>query len=237
MAPPPLYRHERVGSTLDLLHELAHSGAIEGTAVVAREQTAGRGSRGSGWHSPPGGLWMSWLCRPPSPLAGEVLSLRVGLAVASVLDQLGDLPPIQLKWPNDVLIGGRKAAGILCEARWQGGELGWIAVGIGLNVSNPLPTEVAAARLRDHCPDVTPDSILPVLLEELGSVAGRAPVLAPDELRAFAARDWLSGRTLRQPVAGVARGITSDGALRVVQGDGQIVQVRSGHVVLADQHS
>lgn len=232
----PLYRHERVGSTLDLLHELAESGAPEGTAVVAREQTAGRGSRGRTWHSPKGGLWLSWLCRPVSALAGEVLSLRVGLVVGGVLELLGELPAIQLKWPNDVLIGGRKAAGILCEARWQGGELGWIAVGIGLNVSNVLPEEVAASatRVRDYCSDAIPESILPTMLEALSAVPGKPSALTPQELAAFGERDWLRGKLLTEPIAGIALGITPEGALRVALPGGQTVEVRSGSVVLAE---
>jgi len=232
----PLYRHERVSSTLDLLHELAEAGAVAGTAVVAREQMAGRGSRGRTWHSPRGGLWLSWLCRPASPLAGEVLSLRAGLALAAVLDQMGGLPAIGLKWPNDVLLGDRKVAGILCEARWQGGELGWIAVGIGLNVTNPLPDEVAltATRLGDFCGDVTADSVLPVLLEELNASADRPPTLTGEELDAFARRDWLKGRALAEPVQGIAQGIGAEGALRVEQEGGSIVEVRSGTLVLAE---
>lgn len=233
----PLYRHERVGSTLDLLHQLAEAGAVEGTAVVAREQTAGRGSRGRTWHSPRGGLWLSWLCRPDSPLAGEVLSLRAGVALARVLDQMGDLPTIGLKWPNDVLLGDRKVAGILCEGRWQGGELGWIAVGIGLNIANPLPAEVTATatRLAEYCCDVSADSVLPVLLEELSAIAGRPASLTADELAAFAQRDWLKGRTLLEPVTGVAQGISPDGALQVAQENGLTAEVRSGTVVLADR--
>jgi BirA family biotin operon repressor/biotin-[acetyl-CoA-carboxylase] ligase len=230
-----LYRHERVGSTLDLLHQLAESGAVEATAVVAREQTAGRGRRGHTWHSPAGGLWLSWLCRPVTPLAAEVLSIRVGLIVAGVLDQLGEVPPVRLKWPNDVLIGGRKAAGILCEARWQGVALAWIAVGIGLNVSNPLPADIgeSATRVADYCPDATPDSLLTVLLQALESVPGRPPALSPTEMADFADRDWLLGRVLREPLAGIARGITAQGALRVEELDGRMAEVRAGSVELA----
>ncbi|MEP6472730.1 MAG: biotin--[acetyl-CoA-carboxylase] ligase [Gemmatimonadota bacterium] len=204
-----LHRHDQLSSTLDQLHRLAEAGAVEGTAVVAVEQTAGRGSRGRTWHSPRGGLWLSWLCRPRSVVAGEVLSLRVGMAIASVLDQLGDLPVVELKWPNDVLIGGKKVAGILCEARWQGGEPGWIAVGIGLNVQNPVPDEVGstATRLGDFCADVTADSFLAVLLPALNRITALPPRLTVAELASFAGRDFLKDRALREPVAGVARGI------------------------------
>ncbi|MEO8032200.1 MAG: biotin--[acetyl-CoA-carboxylase] ligase [Gemmatimonadota bacterium] len=231
-----LHRHDQLPSTLDTLHQLAESGAVAGTAVVAVEQTAGRGSRGRIWHSPRGGLWLAWLCRPTSAVAGEVLSLRVGMAIASVLDQLGDLPAVELKWPNDVLIGGKKVAGILCEARWQGGAPGWIAVGIGLNVQNPIPDEVrsTATRLGDFCSDVTADSLLTVLLPALEQIKTLPPELTPAELACFAGRDFLKGRALRQPVAGVARGIDGAGSLRVEVADGIVAEVRAGHVVLEE---
>ena len=203
---------------------------------MAREQTSGRGSRGRTWHSPRGGLWLSWLYRPRSVAAGEVLSLRIGLAITRVLDLMGELPPVELKWPNDVMIGGRKVAGILCEARWQGGEPGWIAVGIGLNVQNAVPEEVraTATRLGDFCSDVTPDSFLSVLLPELESIVDLPATLDDAELAAFARRDWLAGRAIREPAPGIARGISREGALQVERVDGQITEVRSGHVVLAD---
>ncbi|MCU0621721.1 MAG: biotin--[acetyl-CoA-carboxylase] ligase, partial [Gemmatimonadales bacterium] len=99
-----VHRLAEVGSTQDALHRLAESGAPTGTAVVAEVQRAGRGSRGRGWESPPGGLWMSVLWRPGPGDDPRLLSLRAGLAVADVLEGVGGLPPVQLKWPNDVLV-------------------------------------------------------------------------------------------------------------------------------------
>ena len=133
-----MYQYERVASTMDLVHELAERGAEAGSMVVATEQLQGRGSRGRPWHSPPGGLWLSALYRPPSTGGLELLSVRVGLAVARALDPYVPTP-VRLKWPNDLMHDGRKLGGILCEARWQGAALGWIAVGVGLNVRNPVP--------------------------------------------------------------------------------------------------
>ena len=104
-------------------------------AVSESERTCGGGS-------PPGGLWLSVLCRPPDEAAAEVMSLRAALAVAPVLEQAVPGVRLSIKWPNDLLIDGRKTGGILCEARWQGTVLGWIAVGLGLNVSNPLPEDL-----------------------------------------------------------------------------------------------
>jgi BirA family biotin operon repressor/biotin-[acetyl-CoA-carboxylase] ligase len=233
-AAPPVHRLGRVTSTLDRLHELAAAGAPEGTVVVAAEQTAGRGSRGRTWHSPAGGLWMSWLCRPPRPIGIEVLSLRVGLAVASALEALGGLPPVRLKWPNDVMIGERKLGGILCEARWQGDTLAWVAVGLGLNVTNPLPAEVAghATRLADYRPDLGVDELLPSLVAELAAISGRAGRLSAEELEAFTGRDWLAARHLAGPLPGIARGIAPDGTLRIERGDGSLSSVHAGHVEL-----
>ena len=112
---PAIVRLARTASTMDALHELAQAGAPAGTAVVAEAQVAGRGSRGRGWSSPPGGLWLSVLARPRT--AGlELLSLRAGLAVAELLDRLGVGARARLKWPNDLMLDGRKAGGILCDA-------------------------------------------------------------------------------------------------------------------------
>lgn len=165
-----------------------------------------------------------------------MLSLRVGLAIAATLEQMGDLPPIALKWPNDVMVGGKKVAGILCEARWQGGEPGWIAVGIGMNVRNRVPDEVraTATSLANFCGDVSPDSVLGVLLPELDAIASRPGALSAAELGSFGDRDWLRGRALAEPVAGVAEGITAAGSLQVRTTAGTRREVRSGHVVLAD---
>jgi len=222
-------------STLDVLHDLASRGAPGGTLVVAREQTAGRGSRGRSWHSPVGGLWLSWLCRSRLPVGPEVLSLRAGLAVAHALERLGGLPPVRLKWPNDVMIGERKVGGILCEARWQGDRPAWIAVGIGMNVRNGLPAEVEAhaTRLADYRDDVSVEQVLGALVETLSLMPGAPGRLTAGELEDFTARDWLAARHLAAPIPGIARGIASDGTLRIERPDGSLSPVHAGHVELA----
>src|SRR6476661_5682796 len=99
-----VHRFERLPSTQDEVHRLAAAGAPAGTVVVSAEQDAGRGSRGRRWASPIGGLWLSFLCRPARSVGVEVLSLRVGLAAAEALAEVGGLPPVSLKWPNDLII-------------------------------------------------------------------------------------------------------------------------------------
>jgi BirA family biotin operon repressor/biotin-[acetyl-CoA-carboxylase] ligase len=229
-----LHYFERVSSTMDVIHQLASEGAPAGTAVIAGEQLEGRGSRGRTWHSPIGGLWLSMVFQPPAVEGIEVTSLRVGLAVAEAI-QARVPKPLQLKWPNDLMLEGRKVGGVLCEARWQGEALGWVAVGIGMNVRNRIPADLdaVAISLCDLIPAITVEEIAdPVLaaLKELDLGGGR---LSPAELDRFARRDWLRGRRIREPVAGKVTGVGEDGALLVRIATGSDVSLRSGTVELA----
>lgn len=225
---------ERVSSTMDVLHELAATGADTGTAVIAGEQLEGRGSRGRSWHSPPGGLWLSVLCRPPVIEGLDVLSLRAGLAVAEAL-QIVVPRPLQLKWPNDLMLSGRKLGGVLCEARWQGDSLAWVAVGVGMNVSNRIPEELraVATSLAAERANITPQTIAPPVLAALRQLDHGTGQLSGLELQQFAKRDWLRGRAVLQPVAGTVAGLREDGALLVRTVLGLDVPVRSGTVQLA----
>jgi BirA family biotin operon repressor/biotin-[acetyl-CoA-carboxylase] ligase len=220
---------------MDLIHELAERGADAGSMVIATEQLQGRGSRGRPWHSPPGGLWLSALYRPSSTGGLELLSVRVGLAVARALDP--HVPtPVRLKWPNDLMLGGRKLGGILCEARWQGAVLGWIAVGVGLNVRNPIPDELreAAVSLIELEPDIRLENVLHSVSAALRSLDLGAERLSPAELELFAGRSWLDGREIREPLPGIVAGLNDDGALRVRTPQGSHVSLRHGSVELAD---
>lgn len=160
-------RTRKFGNTIILLHKvdstntfakkLARYGAAEGTVVVAEEQTAGRGRRGRKWFSPKGGLYFSIILKPkPKLRVNEVVGIVVvaGLAVAKVLS--GDYGlRVEVKWPNDVLLGGRKVCGILTEMNSVGEEVNYVVVGIGINansvVAKDFPEELKpiAASLRE----------------------------------------------------------------------------------------
>jgi len=223
----------QLGSTLDAIHDLAAQDAPTGTVVIAEEQTAGRGRDGRTWHSPPGGVWLGMLLRPARADLG-VMSVRVGLAVADAVDALLGRIETRLKWPNDVLLGEGKVAGILCEGRWHGDTLNWLAVGVGVNVRNVIPAPVArrAVALGEWLPGVRRLDLLDRLVPALAGLATGEPALSERECAAFAARDWLQGRQLRSPAAGRARGLRPDGALLVDLGAATIA-VRDGHVELA----
>jgi BirA family biotin operon repressor/biotin-[acetyl-CoA-carboxylase] ligase len=222
-----------LASSLDAIHDLGAHGAPAGSVAIAEEQTAGRGRDGRTWRSPVGGVWLGMLVLPPFPDAG-VLSLRAGLVVADVVDELLGRAQAALKWPNDVLVDGRKLAGILCEARWQGEAPQWLGLGIGINVANEVPAELAdrAIALHELLPAIRRLDVLDRLIPALRPLTSHLSPLTDSECAAFARRDWLRGRQIRSPLSGRAAGIRPDGALLVETDAGSGV-VRDGHVELS----
>ena len=217
----PRVHLRRVDSTNARTRALAGRGAPHGTTVTADEQSAGRGRQGRTWSAPAGqALLCSVLLRDPPRL----LPLAAGLAVA---EEAG--PEAEVKWPNDVLIGGRKVAGILVEGRPQEG---WAVLGIGVNVAVdpadlPPDLRVRAGSLGRSPAEVEPT--LARLLERLEHwlVAPSRALL--NELRA---RDALVGRHVRwQNGAGKAAGIDDQGRL-VVEADGGRLTLDAGEIHL-----
>ena len=218
MRPASIRWLDVVGSTQDAAHELAAAGAPHGATIAARVQTAGRGTRRRQWISSEGGLWLSVVCRPREIAAVEAVSLRVGLALAVLVDRW--LPPsarVAIKWPNDLYLDDRKTGGVLAEARWQGDALGWLVVGVGLNVRNSLPMIEApqATRLADFGVNRPLEELAPLVAAAVSEAARSGAPLTPQEIRVFDARDWLRGRQVRLPHRGVASGISEEGKLRI----------------------
>jgi BirA family biotin operon repressor/biotin-[acetyl-CoA-carboxylase] ligase len=208
----PRIHHRRIGSTNARARELAAAGVPHGTVVTAAEQSEGRGRQGRTWTAAAGrALLCSVVVRDPPPL----LPLATGVAVAEVVGT-----GARLKWPNDVLLEGRKVAGILVEGRPQEG---WAVVGIGLNVA--LRVEDFPAELRETAGmlGLEPDAIEPTLerlLARLGAwlVADQADVVA-----AVRERDALLGRPVRWSGGhGVGAGIDASGRLVVRTEDGSV---------------
>jgi BirA family biotin operon repressor/biotin-[acetyl-CoA-carboxylase] ligase len=225
--------HHTLVSCLDTLHELAAAGAPAGTVVVGAEQTAGRGRDGRHWHSPEGGVWVAVLFRPPVAAPGAV-AIRAGLVVADAADALLGGPRTEVKWPNDVYLDGRKLAGVLCEGRWLGERLQWLAVGIGVNVCNPVPPAVAgrAVSLCEMLPEVRRIDMLDLVVPALDAVGAGGEPLTEAECSAFAERHRLEGHDIRAPIAGRVHGVAPDGALLVDTPDGRL-PVHEGAITLA----
>ena len=146
-----LITYDSIGSTNNEGKRLAREGAAEATLVWALEQTAGRGRRGRTWSSPRGNLYLSLILRPDCPVGvaaqlGFVAALAVGAALRAIMPGIERLA---YKWPNDVLIDGRKIAGVLLESETVGSEkLSFIVVGVGVNLTaSPRGTEFPATSI------------------------------------------------------------------------------------------
>jgi BirA family transcriptional regulator, biotin operon repressor / biotin---[acetyl-CoA-carboxylase] ligase len=165
---PPGYRlarHDRIASTNEEARRLGRERAPAPFVVWALEQTAGRGRRGRSWASPPGNLYMSLLLRPASPAkTAAQLSFVAAVALADSLAAfLPETAAVSCKWPNDILLGGRKLAGILLESETgEGGRLAFLVVGVGVNlVSSPRDAEFPATSLAEEgAPPLAPARVL-----------------------------------------------------------------------------
>lgn len=158
---------DSVGSTSEEARMLAARGAAGLTVVWAREQTAGRGRHGRSWHSPRGNLYISVLLRPECAIAeAPQIGFAVGAAMARAIRAVAGAD-VELKWPNDLLLGGEKLSGILLEsaARADGG-LDWVVAGIGVNVDS-RPDIPGATCLRAAGHDVTVAALLEGFLPHL----------------------------------------------------------------------
>ncbi|NJK38116.1 MAG: biotin--[acetyl-CoA-carboxylase] ligase [Oscillatoriales cyanobacterium RM1_1_9] len=151
-----LYLFDTVSSTNTTLWELIEAGALGGTVVIATQQTAGRGQWGRRWCSESGGLYLSWAVNPNLAVSNQAqLTVASAWGIATVL---GDRQlPIQLKWPNDLMLEGRKLGGILTETRIDQGQITQAVVGVGLNWNNPVPEiGINLQTFFGNCPDLTP---------------------------------------------------------------------------------
>jgi BirA family transcriptional regulator, biotin operon repressor / biotin---[acetyl-CoA-carboxylase] ligase len=229
-------------STQDAAREMALRGEPEGSAVMALQQTRGRGRQGNTWVSPPEkNLALSVVLRPLLPVRDvPFIGLLAGIAAAEVLRSCG-VTAAAVKWPNDVLVKGRKIAGILAEASIADGRAEFVILGIGLNVN---------ARVGDFPPAL--HGILTSMREETASEwdlrdmalrflegLGRLYDRAHGEGCAFVPQLWESLWAHRgvlmnyQGTAGEALGLDHDGALRLRTKEGTMVRVTAGEVVPA----
>ncbi|MDI1430545.1 biotin--[acetyl-CoA-carboxylase] ligase [Polyangium sorediatum] len=230
-------------STNDDARRAAAGGAPHGSAFLADAQTQGRGRSGHRWHSPAGeNLYLSVVLRPKlAPQALPPLALVLGVCVARVVDEvLGSsatsVAHAGVKWPNDVLVDGKKLAGLLVETALRGGKIDAVIAGIGLNVhAASFPEELAPRATSLHAlggRSLDRSSIAARLLAEIGHVArmfeahGLGPFLAELE-----DRDVLRGVPLDvSGVSGTAAGIDPEGYLRVIGSDGTKHRIGSGSV-------
>lgn len=227
LALPRVVAETSLSSTMDAAHALAADGAPAGTLVLAEEQQAGRGRGGNRWRSAPrAGIWMTLIERPSDAAGLEVLSLRVGLRLAPVLERWTN-GAVRLKWPNDLFVHEAKLAGVLIEARWRDQRPDWVAIGLGVNLVEALGDLPTSALQHADAAEVLGE-VVPALR---AAAFARGP-LTEHELAQFAERDLTRGRHVSSPGVGTACGITADGEL-LVESSAGLTPFRSGSLVLS----
>lgn len=239
-----VYVLDEVDSTNSYALELAEQGAVEGTIVLAERQMAGRGRLGRTFASPPGGLYLSIVVR--ERLAARdvpFVTLLSGIAAARAIREVTGLPA-QIKWPNDILVRGKKVCGILNESRFSGDKIDFIVIGIGMNVNTSLEAfppevqEVASTLKREMGTEVDRLSLLKALL---GNVEELLEAYRSGEEQATI-QQWValsctvgrrvSVRSQRGLVEGMALGIDRSGALVIETAGGKEERVVTGDVTL-----
>jgi BirA family biotin operon repressor/biotin-[acetyl-CoA-carboxylase] ligase len=237
--PAPIEHFEALTSTSDRLKELAREGAPEWTAVLADRQTAGRGRQGSLWLSPPGNLFLSVLLRPAldNETAGLV-PLAAGAAVCEALRSFGASATV--KWPNDVLVGERKIAGVLSEANWVEGVLDAVFLGIGVNLAldprdlppalRPRTTSLVAETSHAADRDAVAAEVLARLRVWYHALRGGGAAIV-EGWRALSSSWWgrrIEVRSGGATIEGLAYGVDGSGALLLQLDDGEVVRVLAG---------
>ncbi|HOQ20767.1 MAG: biotin--[acetyl-CoA-carboxylase] ligase [Methanothermobacter sp.] len=239
-----IYCFDEVDSTNIIAKELAEDDAREGTVVIAKTQTRGRGRRGKKWISPRGGIWMSIILRPDIPPAeAPHLTLVTGVAVAKTLRREFGLD-VGIKWPNDILIRDRKVCGILTEAHARFNTIEYIVVGIGIDTNvdvDLFPEEFregATSLKKELGRDVDSVDLIRKLLVEFERVyddfknGGFHGIL--NEWRRFSRTigSYVEIRKqLGEVVRGEAVGVNSEGALILELDDGSLRKIVSGECI------
>jgi BirA family transcriptional regulator, biotin operon repressor / biotin---[acetyl-CoA-carboxylase] ligase len=224
-----------IDSTNESCRLRALAGEAAGLVIRADRQTAGRGRRGRNWSSPPGNLYTSILLRPQRP-ASEAAAL--GFAAVMAIGDVALLPPgtqVQHKWPNDLLIKGSKASGILLEA-----QPGFVVLGIGVNIAShpadtPYPaTDLVAAGAAPIAPQALLERLLTAFapLYESWERASFAVLLPAWRRRAAGLGGPIEVRLERETLTGTFRDLEPDGTLRLTLSDGTERRIAAGDVYL-----
>lgn len=241
-----IFHFFKVDSTNTVAMRLGEEGEAHGTVVVAEEQTSGRGRAGHSWHSEKAaGIYVSILLRPQiSPMLAPALTLVAGLAAYDAIAEGSGLLP-DIRWPNDVLLKGKKVCGILTEMQAEPDRVHFAVIGIGINVNQPkMPGELASVATSMRMETGRVHSRLELLARLLRHLdryynqfiaEGAAPIL-----RRFAeVSSYFEGKRVRISTStdnfvGTTAGLEPMGILRVKRDDGKIESVISGTVAEAE---
>jgi BirA family biotin operon repressor/biotin-[acetyl-CoA-carboxylase] ligase len=233
-----------VPSTQDELRLLAEQGAPEGTLVIAEQQTSGRGRMGRSWISPAGkGIWMSLLLRPPVPLPlTPQLTLLAAVALSRAISRIVPLE-IGIKWPNDLLVNGKKISGILLESAAEDERLRYVVVGLGISVNlepEDYPEELlekAISLKMASGSSINRSELIASILEEFERLydlylqEGFTPIRSLWEAHSVTLNNPTQLYTPQGSFHGIPRGLDPMGGLQVELEDGSYRTIYSAEVV------
>ncbi|WP_139343136.1 biotin--[acetyl-CoA-carboxylase] ligase [Fictibacillus arsenicus] len=232
-----------VKSTQEIAHSLAREGAVEGSIVIADEQTGGRGRLGRAWQSPSGtGIWMSLILRPEIPLQkAPQLTLLIAVAASRAIEKVTGLEAA-IKWPNDLLIKGKKVAGILTELQAEADSIHSVIVGIGMNVNQEKKhfseeiSEIATSLSIESGKTYKRAELAGAVLQEIENLYrsyldnGFAVIKLLWEARAYSLGKRITARSVTGSITGYAKGITDEGVLLLEDDNGEIHSIYSADI-------
>ncbi|MBL7062357.1 MAG: biotin--[acetyl-CoA-carboxylase] ligase [Dehalococcoidia bacterium] len=234
-----LYYYHQVATTMEAAKELAKKGTAEGTVIIADTQTAGRGRLGRAWLSPEGSLSMSLILKPSLENLPQLVMIA-SLAVVRTIKKVAGLET-QIKWPNDVLIKGKKVCGILIENEVKGDRVNFAIIGIGMNVNfDPLAfpeiSDIATSLSHELGAEVSKVELTIALLSELEQLYLEAKAGAPiykewQENMEMLGR-WIQVKTGEAVEQGKAETVTQTGNLILRRADGSITEIVAGDVTV-----
>lgn len=238
-----IFHFETIDSTQVKAHQLAEEGAAEGTVVIAEEQTSGRGRMSRPWHSlKKKGIWMSFIVRPKLPLQkAPQFTLIAAIAVVKAIEETTGLEP-EIKWPNDILLNGKKITGILTELQGEADHIHYLVIGIGMNVNHVksdfseelkgIATSLAIEKGESIARDVLVQNVLKNFEKyyQLYMDKGFSPLKILWESYATSIGKMITARTISGEINGKAIGITEEGVLQIEGEDGQIHQIYSADI-------
>nr|WP_277398361.1 biotin--[acetyl-CoA-carboxylase] ligase [Neobacillus citreus] len=240
-----IHYEETVESTQKIAHRLSSENVPEGTVVIAEEQISGRGRMNRPWHSPKyTGIWMSLILRPNIPLTkAPQLTLLTAVAIVQAIEEVTGLNP-EIKWPNDILLNGKKITGILTEMQAEADQIHSIIIGMGLNVNqtkDDFPPElqnIASSLLIEKGDALSRASIIRSIFTHFEKLyllfleKGFYPIKLLWEGYAISIGKMIKARTLTGVIEGKALGITDEGVLKIEDASGVIHHVYSADIEL-----
>ena len=163
-----IFYFKSISSTNTYAKKIAEKIKSEGTVIIADIQTQGRGRKNRSWLSPFGGLWFSIVLRPKIlPEYGMYVTMVASISIAQAIKEITNLDPI-IKWPNDLLIFGKKVCGILTEFEYKKGKIVYVVIGIGINVNNKIDKQIkktATSLLKEYGRDISRVKFLRCILK------------------------------------------------------------------------